>query len=184
MSTVKLASICAVFGVLNFGGPSVAHDSSQLVGLWKIVSFQIEDVETKALSNVYSEHPFGFMQAMADGRFNAFVYSSRAEAMSLGEQEPTHRGIVYSGEHRLQGNSLILHVDHAWHEGWVGEAPFDMSWDEGRTAIEDVRSFSFERGHIGDDVLSIETRPIPNPNGAGNIIIGRVVWKRVSNWQE
>lgn len=192
MHIAKQTLISALFGLLLLGAPALAEDNLDLVGLWKIVSFHTEDVQILTRNNVYGEHPVGFMQVAPDGRFSAFVFSSRPEpalsiwedaARAFGEQTPTYSGIIYSGKYRVDGNKLIVHVDRVQHDGPVGPGTFDMSWTEGRTATEEVRHFRLEDGPLHSKFLHVETPPIANPNGVGNMIIGRLIWERISNWE-
>jgi hypothetical protein len=192
MNISKQALISAVLGVLFLSPPAFADDDLKLVGLWKIVSFQTEDVQAKTLNNIYGAHPFGYMQVTRDGRFSAFVFSNQPEpvqsvwedaARALSGQAAIRSGIIYSGKYRLEGNKFIINVERARHEGWVGLNPFDMSWNEGRTLTEEVRYYRLESDSLDSDLLRVETPHIANPNGAGNIIIGRIIWERISKWE-
>jgi len=190
MRATTQAIVGTVLGLVLFGAPVSAEESPRLVGLWKLVSFHTEDVHTKIRSHVYGEHPKGYMGVTADGRFHAYALSDWPVpaqslwddiAQSFSEQAGTHRAIYYSGKYRLDGNKFVVHIDRALHEGWVGTDPFDITWTEGRTATEEARSFQLANGGPGGETLRIETAPIPNPNGGGNTIIGRVVWERTSD---
>jgi hypothetical protein len=191
MRNTTQAVIGATLGLVLFGAPVSADDSPKLVGLWKLVSFYTEDVHTKVRANVYGDHPKGYMAITADGRFHAYALSDWPKpaesvwedvAQSFSLQAGAHRAIHYSGKYRGDRDKLIVHVDRALHEGWVGTDPFDISWTEGRTATEEMRSFRLTGGGPEGPTLNIETPAIPNPNGAGNTIIGRVTWEQTSDW--
>jgi len=189
MNIAKQALISAVLGLLFFATSTLAQDDPKLLGMWKLVAFHTEDVQTKARNNVYGEQPIGYMRVWDDGRFDAYAVQDRPEpvqsiwedvAQIFSEQAATYRAIFYSGKYRVDGDKLIVHIDRVLHEGWVGVQAFDMSWNEARTATAEVRYFYLASGPNDRDVLRIETPPTANPNGAGNTIIGRVVWERSS----
>jgi hypothetical protein len=190
MDFAKRVLAGAGLAVLFLGSPALAESHAKIVGLWKLVSFQTEDVKSRTTTNVYGEHPKGYMAVIDDGRFYAHALSDWPQpaqslldenAQSLPEYAPTGRGILYSGTYRLEANKFIVHVDRASHEGLVGVLPFDLTWTEGRTPTEEVRYYSLDSDGVERETLRIETAPILNPNGAGNTIIGRVIWERSSN---
>jgi hypothetical protein len=76
-----------------------------------------------------------------------------------------------------------VNIDQAQHEGWLGSDAFDLTWTEGRTQKEETRNFRVETDAQEREVLHIETTPILNPNGAGNTIVGRLIWVRTSDWE-
>jgi lipocalin-like protein len=68
--------------------------------------------------------------------------------------------IGYSGRYRVEGNTVITKVEVAWNEAWVG--------------TEQVRFLRFE----GDDLLHIESPPMPHPNVNDKTVRVIVTWKR------
>src|SRR3954447_19690228 len=182
----KLALIMLSLAALN-PTQSLAADEVKLAGFWRLVSFQTEDVATKTVSNVYGKKPIGHMALRQDGRFHAYASSAPVGpgptlyddiACSLAHCDPWRHGIVYSGTYRLDGSKFIMRVDYARTEGSVGVQPFDMTWTEGRSSSEVVRNFRMESSDAEIVTLHLETARMLNPNGAGNSIVGRVVWER------
>jgi hypothetical protein len=185
--------ISAVFGLAVLGSPAQTADRSKVAGLWKIVAFHTEDVATKAQNHLYGERPIGFMKLETDGRLSAWLASGwPAEsvqsvwedvATSFAQHPPAYRAVFYSGQYRLGQGALLVNIDHAQHEGWVGVEPFDLTWTEGLTQKEEMRKFRIETDGQERVILLIETAPMRNPNGAENTIIGRLIWARVSDWE-
>jgi hypothetical protein len=68
--------------------------------------------------------------------------------------------IAYSGRYRVEDNKVITKVEVAWNEAWVGG--------------EQVRFLRFE----GDDVLNIESPPMPHPNVDNKTVKVIVTWAR------
>ena len=165
---------------------AVAGEAKAIAGKWEVRAFYTEDVGSKERHHVYGPHPIGTMQLLPDGHFNAEIRTKQREipksvwedvAYSLmPESAPA---ISYGGTYRIHGETMSVHVANVRHEGLVGTDAFDMSWDEGRSIAEEPRSFQLVTGVNRRDMLSIETLPIPNPNGAGNTIVGRIIWERI-----
>lgn len=193
MHISKFKVIGAVFGLAVLGSPAQSADNSKVAGLWKIVAFHTEDVATKGQNRLYGERPIGFMKLETDGRLSAWLASGwpsqsvqsvwEDAARSFDPQQPAYRAVFYSGQYRLNDTEFFVNIDQAQHEGWVGAEPFDLTWTEGRTSTEEMRNFRVETDGQEREILRIETAPMPNPNGAENTIIGRLIWARVSDWE-
>lgn len=181
----KIVAASAVLAGLVLAAAS-AEEINPLAGTWKIRAFYTEDVRSKGRHDVYGPHPTGIMQVRPDGHFTARVRSYKPmpvlsfwdDVANVLASESGH-AITYTGAYRADGESLFIQVNSVRHEGPVGPDTFDMSWDEGRTIGEDERSFQIITGSDQKTQLVIETKPMPNPNGAGNTIVGRTIWQRV-----
>src|SRR5215813_2494786 len=101
IKALKLA--LAMLSLAALSPQSAAAEEVQLAGLWKLVSFQIEDAATKAVSNVYGERPVGHMALTQDGRFHAYAFAAAAIpgptlyddiACSLAQCDPWRYGII------------------------------------------------------------------------------------------
>ncbi len=165
-----------------------ADEISPLAGAWNIRALYTEDIISKERHDVYGPNPTGAMQVRPDGRFNAHVQSYKpVPVLSMWDDvanvlaSETGEAIDYGGTYRIDGESLFVRVKYVRHEGPVGPDTFDMSWDEGRSVDEEERSFQTVIGSDRQTQLIIETKPMPNPNGAGNTIIGRIIWQRLPN---
>jgi hypothetical protein len=67
--------------------------------------------------------------------------------------------LAYSGLYRTEGQQIIIQVDIAWDESWIG--------------TEQVRRFRIE-----GDKLHIEAAPQPYANFGGRVMRGILVWQR------
>src|SRR5205807_203776 len=141
--------------------PVFADEMERLLGSWKLVAFFTEDTVTRARINVYGEHPHGYASLEPSGRaFSVVTADGRKPPHTSEEQALAFRTMVaYSGKYRLEGNKFITAVDTAWNEDWVG--------------TEQVRFYQLQ-----GDTLYIRTAPIPNPDAAGRMMIGTLVWER------
>ena len=133
----------------------------QIVGTWKLVSVNYEDVANRERTPIYGEHPKGIQIATPHGRWLALMTgegriipktdTERAQALTS--------MIAYTGRYRVENGQVITRVEAAWNEGWVGG--------------EQVRNIRFE-----DDKLYIESPPMPHPNISDKTVRVIVVWQR------
>jgi hypothetical protein len=98
--------------------PARAEDNP-LVGTWRIVSFDRENVDTKAVSKGFGGNAMGFVTYTSDGRVSfmaidakrkppAQTYATDDEAISL------YRTMnAYVGSYRVQGDQINIHIDIA-----------------------------------------------------------------------
>ena len=193
MHIIRNTLISAAFSLAVLDSPVHSADNSKVAGLWRIMAFHTEDVATKAQNHLYGKQPIGFMKLETDGRLSAWLASGwpaqtvqsvwEDVASSFESERSTYRAVFYTGQYRLREGTLLVNIDNAEHEGWVGAEPFDLTWTEGRTPKEETRHFRIETDAHEKEVLRIETVPMRNPNGAENTVIGRVIWRRVPDWE-
>jgi hypothetical protein len=137
-------------------------DKDKIVGTWKLVAVEYEDAQTKERTPVLGEHPRGYQIATPEGRWIALVTANGRPVPKTDEEraQALRSMIGYSGRYRVEGNKVITKVEVAWNEAWVG--------------TEQVRFLRFE----GDDLLHIESPPMPHPNVNDKTVRVIVTWKR------
>lgn len=142
--------------------PARADDRERLVGTWKLVSVVYEDQQSQERTPVLGEHPRGYQIATREGRWLALVTAdSRPIPKTDAERARALQSMIaYSGRYRVENGQVITKVEVAWNEAWVGG--------------EQVRRIRFE----GDDVLQIESPPMPHPNVDGRVVRVIVSWQR------
>ncbi|HEY2755080.1 MAG TPA: lipocalin-like domain-containing protein [Pseudolabrys sp.] len=152
--------LCALLLLLS--APLHAADKDRIVGTWKLVAVAYEDAQTKERSPVLGEHPRGYQIATPEGRWIALVTADgRPVPKTDDERAKALRSMIgYSGRYRVEGNKVITKVEVAWNEAWVG--------------TEQVRFLRFE----GDDLLHIESPPMPHPNVNDRTVRVIVTWAR------
>jgi len=152
----------AFAALLLMSGPAQAADKDRIVGTWKLVSVVYEDAQTKELTPVLGEHPRGYQIATPEGRWLALVTadSRPVPKTDVDRAKALRSMIAYSGRYRVEDGKVITKVEVAWNEGWVGG--------------EQVRFLRFE----GDDVLHIESPPMPHPNVNDKVVRVIVTWTR------
>jgi hypothetical protein len=142
--------------------PAHAADKDRIVGTWKLVAVTYEDAQTKERTPVLGEHPRGYQIATPEGRWLALVTANGRPVPKTDEDraKALRSMIAYSGRYRVEDNKVITKVEVAWNEAWVGG--------------EQVRFLRFE----GDDVLNIESPPMPHPNVDNKMVRVIVTWAR------
>jgi hypothetical protein len=139
----------------------LSEESQQIIGVWKLVSVMYEDQESKAMTPIMGEHPFGYQIATPDGRWLALATPAGRGVPATDEEraQAFRTMIAYSGRYRVEGSTITTKVEVAWNESWVGG--------------EQVRHIRFEA-----DKLFIESPPMPHPNMYGKTVRVIVVWQR------
>ena len=152
----------AFAALLLMSGPAQAADKDRIVGTWKLVSVVYEDAQTKELTPLLGEHPRGYQIATPEGRWLALVTADGRPVPKTDEDRAKARRsmIAYSGRYRVEDGKVITKVEVAWNEAWVGG--------------EQVRFLRFE----GDDILHIESPPMPHPNVNDKVVRVIVTWAR------
>ena len=154
--------LCLLLGLAAPARADDASDRKNIVGTWKLVSVVYEDQESKQQTPVYGEHPKGYQIATPEGRWLALVTAEgRPVPQNDAERAQALRTMIaYAGRYRVEGGKVVTKVEAAWNEAWVGG--------------EQTRFIRFE----GDDLLHIESPPMPHPNLAGRVVRVIVTWQR------
>jgi hypothetical protein len=145
------------------GAPAhAADDTSRIIGTWKLVSVMYEDAITKEKTPVLGAHPRGYQIATAKGRWLALVTGEGRPVPKTDEEraQALRTMISYTGRYRVEDGKVITKVEAAWNEAWVGG--------------EQIRFIRFE----GDDLLHIESPPMPHPNVNNKTVKVIVSWQR------
>jgi len=156
MRSILLCALLMLCGAAN------AADKDRIVGTWKLVAVSYEDAQTKERTPVLGEHPRGYQIATPEGRWIALVTADGRPVPKTDEDraKALRSMIAYSGRYRVEDSKVITKVEVAWNEAWVGG--------------EQVRFLRFE----GDDVLNIESPPMPHPNVDNKVVRVIVTWAR------
>ena len=161
--------ILLLFVLLMAGQPATAQNTPSqaeleklIVGVWKLVSVDYEDQETKAHTPVLGQKPRGYQIATPEGRWLALVTADNRPIPKTDEEraKALQTMISYSGRYRVEGGKVITKVEVAWNEAWVGG--------------EQTRFIRFE----GNDLLHIESPPMPHPNVGNKVVRVIVTWAR------
>ena len=141
----------------------MGDNHSKLVGIWKIVSFDVEDQKSGERKPFYGDAPpSGYMILTAEGRMMVLVASRRREAGQTDEKQAAlfRTMMSYTGLYRLEGDKFITTVDVSWNELWTG--------------TDQARFYTLD-----GDRLDVMTPWMPNPIHPEQIARGILSWSRV-----
>ena len=136
---------------------------SSVLGVWKLRSFSIENVETRERSEPFGPEPRGTLMLHPEGRM--FALLTPRERMTptteAGQALAFQKLVAYSGRYRLEPpDRFVTSVDVAWFEDWID--------------TDQVRSYSLD-----GDRLDIFTPPGRMRQGTDEVtVIGVLSWTR------
>jgi len=102
---------------------SIPDNHTKLIGIWKMVSFDVEDQESGERKPFYGDvSPKGYMILTDEGRMMVLVASGEREPGQTDEKQVIlfRTMLSYSGLYRFEGNKFITTVDVSWNESWTG----------------------------------------------------------------
>ncbi|MGY4424528.1 hypothetical protein ACVWY2_006977 [Bradyrhizobium sp. JR6.1] len=120
MSTLKW--LVAIVGWLIAAYPSFADDRDKVIGIWKLVSQEIEIQATGQKEPVFGRSPSGYAIFTAESRV-MFVLTGEGRKPPQTVQDRAdllNSMAAYTGIFRLEGDKWITKVDVAWNPEWVG----------------------------------------------------------------
>jgi len=97
----------------------LTHES--LVGIWKLVSYEVEIQETGEILYSMGKKPSGFACFTINNHVMVTLTGDERRAAS-NDQERAHllNSIVsYAGTYRIEGNEWVTSVQVAWNPEWV-----------------------------------------------------------------
>src|SRR5690349_13885361 len=146
--------------VLTFCRFAFAADADRLIGVWKLISWQVV-AQNQPPQDVFGPNPKGFLILTREGRSMALTTAeNRRAGMGDAERAALHKSMLaYSGRYRVEGNDFITVVELSWNEEWNG--------------TEQRRHFRIEA-----DKLFIESAPAPSILLPGKVDFRRIVWER------
>ena len=113
---IGFAFVASIIAQASFAG-----DRDQIVGIWKLVSYEVEIQATGQKSPVM-EKPTGYVTFTPEGRV-FFVLTGEARKAAKTDQERAellNTLIAYSGTYTVEGDKWTTYVDVAWNPEWVG----------------------------------------------------------------
>ena len=146
--------------LLAIPNPVLGADNDDLVGTWKLVSWQVI-AEKGPPQDVFGAHPKGFLILTREGRSMVLTTAEKRHAgMGEAERAALHKSMLaYTGIYRVEGDDFITKVEVSWNEEWTGS--------------EQRRHFRIE-----GNKLFIESAPAPSIVFPGKTDFRRIVWER------
>jgi lipocalin-like protein len=142
--------------------PGLTAESEQLVGLWKLQTYDLEFQDTGEHTAPFGAHPNGFGVFTPEGRTIAILTAEgrKAPQTDANRAEAFRSMVAYSGMYRLEEDRWITKVDIAWNESWFG--------------TEQVRFY-----RLDGDTLTVTTPWLSSLNYEGRKVRGTLTWTKV-----
>lgn len=130
-----------------------------LIGTWRLVSWQV--IVDGRPHDLFGLKPRGFLILTPGGRLMVLTTAQdRVAGETDSARAALHQSMLaYTGEYRVEGDSIITTVDASWNESWNG--------------TEQRRRFRIKGGQ-----LVLETEPGPSLFYPGQTDFRRVTWQR------
>jgi hypothetical protein len=102
--------------------PGFCADRSQVQGVWKLVSYEVETQATGQKEPLMGKNPTGYVIFTPEGRvFFVLTGEGRKPAKTVKERADLLSSLVaYTGTYRIEGDKWITKVEVAWNPAWVG----------------------------------------------------------------
>ncbi len=144
---VKFKRLVVLVIIVIIVQPLFAQDRPQVLGVWRLVAYEIEIQATGQKEPVMGKNPTGYVIFTPEGRvWFVLTGEGRKPAKTVQERAELLDSLVaYTGTYRIEGDKWITKVEVAWNPAWVG--------------TEQTRSFK-----VDGDRLSVLTpwRIMPN----------------------
>ena len=153
----------AVFlGFLVVTHTACAQDREKVLGIWKLVSFEIEYQVSGERKPVYGKNPKGYFIFTSEGRMMTVITGEGRKPAKTDEDRAQllRTMFAYTGTYRLEADKFITTVDASWNEAWTG--------------TEQVRFYKIDGNRL--DIISAW---LPDPNDpARPLVRGILTWER------
>lgn len=129
----------ALLVVVAACGVLIAHaqDATALVGVWKLLSYEIEFKDGTPPSKLFGDNPPGYLIFTAKGRMMALLEAADRKAAATPEDWARLMLSMgaYSGTYRLEADKWITTVDVAWLPSYRTEQVRDYKIEGDRLTV-------------------------------------------------
>jgi hypothetical protein len=138
---------------------------NRLIGSWRLIAVQSEDLESSEKTEAWGPNPAGFINYAPDGRM--MVINARSDRHKPAGEIPTPAEAVdlfksmlaYAGTYTVEGNQVTHHIDISWNEAWTG--------------ADQVRMARFDGNRV-----HLSTMPSPSPAN-GRMSVRTMTWEKL-----
>ena len=150
--------LCAL--ALALLSPSVCFAQQSLVGTYKLVSFTLE-VDGKPGHGTVGPNPHGTLIITPKHYLHGYTGQQRKFGTSVEEKAALWDTLnFWGGPYQLEGNKLIVSVEHSWNENWKGgKQTRIIKWDGKR--------------------VRMTSPPMPFPRDPSKTVVSTLIWEKV-----
>ena len=115
-------ALVAIYLMLFCALPALADERQQLVGVWKLQTYDVEFQDTGERKAPFGANPNGYIIFTPEGRMMAILTAEgRKTPQTDADRVEAFRSMAaYSGIYRLAEGRWITTVDITWNEAWMG----------------------------------------------------------------
>jgi len=124
----SLMSLVPLAFAVGLAQPVLAQDlASQLVGVWKMKTFENLEVESKKVLKPFGENPAAYYVFTKGGRFISVTFGSDRKPPAGGGPTDAERIDLFktmsatSGAYKVQDGKVAITYDGSWIQGWTGK---------------------------------------------------------------
>jgi hypothetical protein len=152
----------AIFLMLVYAMPCLAEERQDIVGIWKLRTYDVEFQNTGETKATFGANPNGYIIFTSDGRMMVMLTAEGRKAPETdADRVAAFRSMsAYSGMYRLEEDRWITTVDITWNEAWIG--------------TEQTRFYRLE-----GDTLTVTTAWRSNVIYDGRVTRSTLTWARV-----
>jgi hypothetical protein len=98
----------------------------RLIGTWRLVAVETEDLATGEKSAAWGPNPEGFINYAPDGRMMVINARRGRKKPDAAVPTPTEADelfksmLAYAGTYTIDGNQVTHHIEISWNEAWTG----------------------------------------------------------------
>ena len=98
------------------------ESQGKLVGIWKLVSFDVEYQESGKRQALFGTSPRGYIIFTPEGRMMTLITSEgRKPGEAIEQKAELFRTMMsYTGIYKLDRDKIITKIDISWNEAWTG----------------------------------------------------------------
>ena len=102
--------------------PSVADDREKILGIWRLVSFEVEFQATGEREQIRGKNPTGFIIFTPEGRMMVVLTNEGRKAPKTDQDRADlfNAMVAYTGMYRIEGDRWITKVDVSGNPALVG----------------------------------------------------------------
>ncbi|MDI7261620.1 MAG: lipocalin-like domain-containing protein [Thermodesulfobacteriota bacterium] len=102
--------------------PSFADDRAKILGIWQLVSFELEFQPTGEREHIRGKNPTGYIIFTPEGRMMVVLTDEGRKAPKTDQDRADlfKSVIAYTGMYRIEGDKWITKVDVSGNPAWVG----------------------------------------------------------------
>jgi hypothetical protein len=119
---MNMARIALLVLAASCWSGAYAEDNEKLVGLWKLISYELEFQDTGERQTPFGTHPNGYGVITGEGRTIAVLTAAgRSIPKSDADRAAAFKTVIaYTEMLKVEGDHWTTHVDVTWNEAWNG----------------------------------------------------------------